>query len=235
MRSGQRVGALGVAPGVLTIVGPLVAYLGLVPPIVGFVLFAGGGILAVVLALGAIVRLVRGRGLNLGSAVSLLVALVFVGLIVAGGDHPRINDFTTDTNDPPALTFAGTLPDSHGRDLSYPPAFAAVQQQCCADLRTVQLPVPPAEALERVRRLAEAQPSWRITHTDAAAGTVEAIATSRLFHFQDDIVLRVRPGADGGSLVDMRSKSRVGQGDMGANAARIRQFMVALRTTGATS
>lgn len=235
MRSGQRVGALGVAPGVLTIVGPLVAYLGLVPPIVGFVLFAGGGILAVVLALGAIVRLVRGRGLNLGSAVSLLVALVFVGLIVAGGDHPRINDFTTDTNDPPPLTFAATLPDSHGRDLSYPPAFAAVQQQCCADLRTVQLPVPPAEALERVRRLAEAQPSWRITHTDVAAGTVEAIATSRLFHFQDDIVLRVRPGADGGSLVDMRSKSRVGQGDMGANAARIRQFMVALRTTGATS
>ena len=235
MRSGQRVGALGVAAGVLTIVGPLVAYLGLVPPIVGFVLFAGGGILAVVLALGAIVRLVRGRGLNLGSAVSLLVALVFVGLIVAGGDHPRINDFTTDTNDPPALTFAGTLPDSHGRDLSYPPAFAAVQQQCCADLRTVQLPVPPAEALERVRRLAEAQPNWRITHTDPEAGTVEAIATSGLFHFQDDIVVRVRPGADGGSLVDMRSKSRVGQGDMGANAARIRQFMVALRTTGATS
>ena len=235
MRSGQRVGALGVAAGVLTIVGPLVAYLGLVPPIVGFVLFAGGGILAVVLALGAIVRLVRGRGLNLGSAVSLLVALVFVGLIVAGGDHPRINDFTTDTNDPPALTFAATLPSNHGRDLSYPPAFAAVQQQCCADLRSVQLSVPPAEALERTRRLAEAQPSWSVTHTDATAGTLEAVATSRLFHFQDDIVLRVRPGADGGSLVDMRSKSRVGQGDMGANAARIRQFMVALRTAGATS
>src|SRR4026208_426329 len=136
MRSGQKVGALGVVAGVLTIVGPLVATLGLVAPIagfvlfagagvlavgpapgaggplgaplglvapiVGFVLFAGGGILAVVLALVAIVRLVRGRGLNLGGAVSLLVALGFVGLIVAGGDHPRINDFTTDTNDPPA-------------------------------------------------------------------------------------------------------------------------------------
>ena len=235
MRSGQRVGAFGVVAGILTLVGPLVAYLGLVPPIVGFVLFAGGGILAVVLALGAIVRLVRGRGLNLGGALSLLIGVVFVGLIVAGGDHPRINDFTTDTSDPPALTFAATLPGNHGRDLSYPSAFAAVQQQCCADLRSVQLSVPPAEALERTRRLAEAQPSWRVTHTDATAGTLEAVATSRLFHFQDDIVLRVRPGADGGSLVDMRSKSRVGQGDMGANAARIRQFMVALRTEGATS
>jgi len=121
MRSGQRVGAFGVVAGILTLVGPLVAYLGLVPPIVGFVLFAGGGILAVVLALVAIVRLVRGRGLNLGGALSLLVALGFVGLIVAGRDHPRINDFTTDTNDPPALTFAATLPSNHGRDHSNGP------------------------------------------------------------------------------------------------------------------
>ncbi len=98
----------------------------------------------------------------------------------------------------------------------------------------MQLPVPPAEALERARQIAESQPSWRVTHTDAAAGTVEAIATTRLFHFQDDIAVRVRPGTEGGSLVDMRSKSRVGKGDMGANAARIRQFMVALRTAGAT-
>ena len=135
---------------------------------------------------------------------------------------------------PPALTFAATLPENRGRDLSYPPAFAAVQQQCCADLQSVQLPVPPAEALERARQIAESQPSWRVTHTDAAAGTVEAIATTRLFHFQDDIAVRVRPGTEGGSLVDMRSKSRVGKGDMGANAARIRQFMVALRTAGAT-
>jgi uncharacterized protein (DUF1499 family) len=235
MRAGQKVGAFGVVAAILTIVGPLVAYLGLVPPIVGFVLFAVGGILSVVLALAAIVRLIRGRGLNLGAAVSLLVAAAFVGLIVAGGDHPRINDFTTDTSDPPAMTFAATLPDNHGRDLSYPTAFAAIQQKCCGDLQSVQLPVPPAEALERARRLAEAQPSWRVTHTDAAAGTVEAVATSRLFHFQDDIVVRVRPGAAGGSVVDMRSKSRVGQGDMGANAARIRQFMVALRTAGTSS
>jgi uncharacterized protein (DUF1499 family) len=230
MRSGRKLSAFGVVAGVLTVVGPLLAYLGIVRPFVGFLLFALGGILSVLLAIGAIVRLVRGRGLTLGSATSLVVAAVFLGLMVSGSDHPRINDFTTDVNDPPALRFAATLPANQGRDLSYPPAFASIQRQCCADLQGVHVPVAPPEALERARRLAESQPTWRVTHTDPETGTVEAVATSKLFHFQDDIVIRVRPEAEGGSLVDMRSKSRDGQGDFGVNAARIRQFMVALRT-----
>jgi uncharacterized protein (DUF1499 family) len=229
MRSG-KLSALGIVAGVLTIVGPLLAYLGVVRPFVGFLLFALGGIMAVFLAIGAIVRLVRGRGLTSGYVVSLVVAAVFLGLMMSGSEHPRINDFTTDLTDPPGLQFAATLPENRGRDLSYPAAFAAIQGQCCGDLQSVQLPVPPAEALARARRLAEAQPDWRVTHSDPAAGTVEAVATSRLFHFQDDIVIRVRPGREGGSTVDMRSKSRDGQGDFGVNAARIRKFMVAIRT-----
>jgi uncharacterized protein (DUF1499 family) len=46
---------------------------------------------------------------------------------------------------------------------------------------------------------------------------------TRIFRFVDDIVVRVRP-SNGGSIVDVRSKSRDGRGDMGANAARIRAF-----------
>ena len=44
----------------------------------------------------------------------------------------------------------------------------------------------------------------------------------------DDVVVRVRPGAQGGSIVDVRSRSRVGQSDLGANAARIRRLSAAL-------
>jgi uncharacterized protein (DUF1499 family) len=57
---------------------------------------------------------------------------------------------------------------------------------------------------------------------------IEAVATSRLFHFRDDIAIRVRADGGGGSRVDMRSKSRVGQGDLGVNAARIRAYMAEL-------
>ena len=44
-----------------------------------------------------------------------------------------------------------------------------------------------------------------------------------LFRFVDDIVVRIRT-APGGSIVDVRSTSRVGESDLGANAARIRAF-----------
>jgi len=230
MRSGRKLSALGIAAGVFAIVGPLLAYLGVVRSLVGFALFALGGLAAVVLALGAIIRLARGRGLTAGSATSLVVAVIFVWLIVSGADHPRINDFTTDVEDPPALQFAASLPENQGRDMSYPPAFAAIQRQCCGDLKALEVRVPQAAALERARSLAAAQPTWRVTHSDPSAGTVEAVATSKLFHFQDDIVIRVRAKGDAASIVDMRSKSRDGVGDFGVNAARIRKFLVAFRT-----
>jgi len=47
--------------------------------------------------------------------------------------------------------------------------------------------------------------------------------------FKDDVVIRVRTNAEG-SLVDLRSVSRVGRSDLGANAARIRAFAEAFQT-----
>jgi uncharacterized protein (DUF1499 family) len=42
--------------------------------------------------------------------------------------------------------------------------------------------------------------------------------------FKDDVVIRVRTGDEDAVLVDLRSASRVGVSDLGANAARIRRF-----------
>ena len=72
---------------------------------------------------------------------------------------------------------------------------------------------------------------WEVTHADAESGRIEATATSRVFHFVDDIVIRVRP--DGaGSRVDLRSRSRVGQSDLGANAKRIHAYGAELAKAG---
>jgi uncharacterized protein (DUF1499 family) len=65
---------------------------------------------------------------------------------------------------------------------------------------------------------------WEIAEADAAAGRIEATDTTFWFGFKDDVVIRIRPAEDGGSIVDIRSKSRVGMSDVGANAARIRAF-----------
>jgi uncharacterized protein (DUF1499 family) len=59
-------------------------------------------------------------------------------------------------------------------------------------------------------------------------GRIEATDTTFWFGFKDDVVIRVRPTADG-SRVDIRSKSRVGRSDVGANAARIEAFLDAFQ------
>ncbi|HEX2482883.1 MAG TPA: DUF1499 domain-containing protein, partial [Methylomirabilota bacterium] len=72
---------------------------------------------------------------------------------------------------------------------------------------------------------------WEIVEAVPAEGRLEATATTTWFGFKDDVVVRVR-AREGGSRVDVRSLSRVGVGDLGANAARVRAFLERLRTSG---
>jgi uncharacterized protein (DUF1499 family) len=88
----------------------------------------------------------------------------------------------------------------------------------------VRLPTSPAETLARAERLARER-GWQVAKADAGTGTLEATDTTFFFRFKDDVVVRVRPGPGGGSLVDMRSVSRVGGSDVGVNANRIRAFL----------
>jgi len=56
---------------------------------------------------------------------------------------------------------------------------------------------------------------------------IEAVATTRVFKFKDDVTVTLtRQG--GGAVVNVRSKSRVGKGDLGTNARRIRAFQAEL-------
>ena len=65
---------------------------------------------------------------------------------------------------------------------------------------------------------------WKLVAAEADSGRIEATATTFWFGFKDDVVVRIRP-ADGGSLLDVRSVSRVGRGHVGANARRIRAYV----------
>ncbi len=56
------------------------------------------------------------------------------------------------------------------------------------------------------------------------SGMIEATATTFWFGFKDDLVVRIRPSGTG-SVVDVRSVSRVGVSDLGANARRIGEFL----------
>jgi uncharacterized protein (DUF1499 family) len=103
-----------------------------------------------------------------------------------------------------------------------------LQRAAYPDIAPVILAVPPAEAFKRVDSVAMAM-GWDVVARAPADGRLEAVATSAWFGFGDDIVVRIRP--DGvGSRIDIRSKSRDGDSDLGVNARRIREFIARLKT-----
>ncbi|MDX1648313.1 MAG: DUF1499 domain-containing protein [Myxococcota bacterium] len=219
------------------VLGPLLIQLGWVSPLFGFQWLFGLGLLegvaALLLGLGALwtTRPSAGRaGRPLAwFAVAAGGLLVAVGLAAAapGFGLPAINDITTDPEDPPRFVAAREAPANRGREMAYPEAFAPQQRAAYPDLEPVRVSSPPRRALELAEETARSL-GWEVVAVDPEAGRLEARETSTVFRFVDDVVVRVRPAPGGGSVVDVRSKSRDGRGDLGANAARIRAFVQAL-------
>jgi hypothetical protein len=166
-----------------------------------------------------------------------LAAALLVGLVVAwipwngmrqARSLPPIHDISTDTADPPA--FAAVLPlraDAPNSAEYAGEAIAGAQRTGYPDLASVALPAPPADAFARALEAARAM-GWEIVDADPASGRIEATDTTFWFGFKDDVVVRVRPEGDG-SRIDVRSVSRVGGSDVGANAARIRAYIARLQ------
>jgi uncharacterized protein (DUF1499 family) len=183
------------------------------------------------------IGLVRARGdrnpwakrASLGASIlSVLTLSAIVGLALPSAGFPIINDVTTDLDEPPKFVKCAQLEANRGRDMAYPESFAGQQRAGYPNLQGRTLAVAPEQAIDRARAALESLPGTEVIDVDFTDGRLEAISVSRVFRFIDDVVVRVRPEGSG-SRIDMRSKSRVGKGDLGANAARIEDFMLALR------
>jgi uncharacterized protein (DUF1499 family) len=211
------------------VLGPAAAHFGIAPPFWGFLAFVAGGVIGLSNSIAGLLvfrRGARGRGVLI-MLMSELPALALVYSSVEGVGAPLINDITTDLVEPPNLIAAQDRPGNRGRDMVYPEAFKPQVRAAYGDLAPLHLAEPPDAVFARAIRLAQARPDWEVTYVNGSARTFEGVATSRLFRFRDDFVVRVRPDGEG-SVVDMRSKSRDGQGDLGKNAARIRAFLADL-------
>jgi uncharacterized protein (DUF1499 family) len=163
----------------------------------------------------------------LGITMGVAAAYVPVTWRMAADTLPRINDVSTDTQRPPAFAVLARQPGPAANGGDQPgEATLAAQRAGYPDIKPLVLKAPPAEAFGRIERVAQAM-NWEIVASDPAQGRLEAVATSLWFGFKDDIVVRVTAAGDG-SRVDIRSRSRVGVSDLGANAQRIRQFFARL-------
>jgi len=214
---------------VLFVGGPLLGHVQLVSAFTGFKIFGLGGLLSLV---ALVFSIVHGFRVGFGAAARPLImaavpTAVFVLAAMGGGKVPRINDITTDTEHPPQFVNAGTLAANRGRDMAYPPEFVTEQRNGYPNLQPLALPIPPDDAFKRVETAARQMSTWEVTRVDPTARALEGFDTTYLFRFQDDFVIEVHP-VGVGSIVQMRSKPRVGKGDVGANAARIEAFFAKL-------
>lgn len=178
---------------------------------------------------------------------SKLVRLALIGTVAAalgyyvpesyrppeGSKVPPIHDVSTDTVDPPAYVavlplragapnttvYGGSKGMTHER-------LAQLQADAYPDLKTQTIAQPPNvvfdRALAAVKKL-----GWKLVAAVPAEGRIEATYTTFWFRFKDDVVIRMRPAGDG-TIIDARSLSRVGGGDAGTNARRLRAFFAAL-------
>jgi uncharacterized protein (DUF1499 family) len=149
---------------------------------------------------------------------------------------PPIHDIATNTVNPPEFSpamIAARGPDANSVDYfsktdprSGRP-LAEVQAEAYPDIRPIRL-TADAETAHAAAVDVAREMGWTLAPEPANGAVFEATAETFWFGFRDDVVVRV--GEEGeGSVVDARSVSRVGMSDLGANAARLREFERRLR------
>jgi uncharacterized protein (DUF1499 family) len=174
---------------------------------------------------------IPGRGL---AVTGLLAGLLAIG--ISGGNIFRamnnpIHDVSTDTNDPPQ--FSAVLAARGSGKIVNPTTWdqktAEIQRRIYPDIQPLDLNVPPQQAFDRALATARNM-GWTIDSSDPATGHIEATATTFWYGFKDDVAIRVTAHGSG-SRIDVRSESRIGQGDVGANAKRVRAYLDKLKSS----
>jgi uncharacterized protein (DUF1499 family) len=203
----------------------------LASPFTAMGLYAAGSLALVVALVSAALGLLRSGGSAGRSPAGLTWAALLVSLALSGNNAmqmrgfgaPPIHDISTDTDNPPV--FVAVLPLRAGAQ--NPPQYAGTefaekQKKAYPDLQPITVDAPPEQVYARAKDAATAL-GWQIVAAVPGEGRIEATDTTRWFGFKDDVVIRIVPQGDG-TRVDVRSKSRVGKGDAGVNARRIRAF-----------
>jgi len=213
-----RSGALDIVPALSTLAGALVLAL-----------------VAILLAFAAGIAIWReGVGGVREAVTALLVGVALIAyplyLGVKAYRLPAIYDVTTDPIDPPRFEAIARLRPRDANPVTYAGLYTAEQQRAAySDIEPDLTNSSPQEAYDAALKVITKR-KWHIVDArppQPAApreGRIEAIARTLILGFRDDVVVRVRGTADG-ARIDVRSASRYGRHDLGANAARVRALI----------
>lgn len=200
-------------------------------PLLGVALAVLLAIVALLMGVMALIGGYGGDGVYTQKAVIAVVLAVVVlyaplSTLRKGGNVPPIHDISTDLDNPPVFVAVPALRAASDNSLEIKAEVQAQQKAFYTELAPKRLDGSPKDNFAKAVAGAEAM-GWDIVAQDASAGTLEATATTALFGFKDDVSIRLSADA-GATKVDMRSVSRVGVSDLGANAARIEAYFAAL-------
>ena len=193
------------------------------------IVFVGGLIMTVVANRKGLIR--DRQFLLVAVAISLIPMIAMGPPIAKYRSVPPIHDISTDGLNPPTFDVVIGLRAEAPNDLEYgseqdsAAALAKLQQAAYPQIVTLESDLSVPEAVAQAA-LVLAQQDLEVVNVDVDNGRVEAVATTFWFGFKDDLVVRIQP-THTGSKIDVRSVSRVGQSDLGANAARIAKFLQA--------
>ena len=143
---------------------------------------------------------------------------------------PPIHDITTSIENPPAFVAIAPIRASAPNPAEYLGGETSeLQRQFYPDIMSRVYILSPDEVFAAVTEVAR-EMAWEIVDADRVEGRLEATDTTKWFRFKDDVVVRMVAGNGNSTMVDVRSKSRVGRSDIGVNANRIRDFFSRLNS-----
>lgn len=146
---------------------------------------------------------------------------------------PPIHDISSNLENPPQFILAQQDRVSGDHATDYDLTNIPIQQASYPSLVPLQVEASPAMVKTAVQDIAR-QKGWQVLGVSTAdTWQLEAVARTPLFGFRDDVVIRVNEVAGNESQlteIAVRSASRVGQSDLGANAQRILEFYSDLKS-----
>lgn len=220
-----KIGGIGAA--VLALVGSYGSGFGLWNFQIGFLFLAAALVMALLALIFGIVAVVKGARSG-GTLFGLAASVIFLGImgyvINLGVSNPPLHDISTDLANSPAFQKLELRKDNLiGVDTIE--NWRTVHGKAHPDIEPLTLAESPAEVIKKAENLVKAR-GWDVALV--TADRIEATETVSPFKFKDDVVIVVTPGADGTSVVNIRSVSRVGLSDLGFNAVRVKGLMVDL-------
>jgi uncharacterized protein (DUF1499 family) len=216
-----RLAFFGVTVAVLSIIIVRSGILEIAPAVATFGAALVFAVSAILLAFASFVSIWIKGGPGLGRAfLGLFLGLALIAypayIAVSARNLPQINDISTDLTNPPRYDVLARL---RPRDrINYPVFFADQQRKAYPDIVPLQLDLPARTAYDVAMKIDTRAPAG------VRPGVIEAVARTTIMGFRDDVIVRI--GAAGaGSRIDVRSASRYGLSDFGANAKRIRALL----------